>query len=106
MDFKALLEEFKDILSVVIFDSEGTFIEKAERKNLPEEFEELAFHLSKFIDNVSEVLEDLKEELSEVFFSTKELVVIVRKLADERFLMVVSKRGAETGRIRFKISQI
>jgi len=104
--FQEIVESIPEIESIVVVDDEGLIVYRYDRPNLDADPEEVSVHLVNPINRISEVTDEIyqgKNPLEELVLFTEKNVILIYRLVNDTFLVVITKRTPFYGRIRFKI---
>jgi len=103
---KEIVENNPEVEAVFIVDEEGIVISSYTRKELAIDPEEIAVQithpLNRLIEMVKEISEE-KEELEELLMFTTAHILFSYKLINDTYLVVLAKKDALYGKVRFKI---
>jgi predicted regulator of Ras-like GTPase activity (Roadblock/LC7/MglB family) len=104
--FKEIADSLPEIDSIAIVDEEGFIIYRYDKPNLEVDPEEISVHLVNPVNRILEVMEDIycgENSLEEIVLFTEKNVILVYKLVSDTFLVVLAKRTALYGKVRFKV---
>jgi len=104
--FKEIVNSLPEIDSIAIVDEEGFIVYRYDKPNLEVDPEEISVHLVNPVNKILEMTEDIyqgKNPLEEIVLFTGKHVILVYKLVNDTFLVVLAKRTPLYGKVRFKI---
>ncbi|MEO2069214.1 MAG: roadblock/LC7 domain-containing protein [Desulfurobacteriaceae bacterium] len=104
--FKEIVNSLPEIDSIAIVDEEGFIVYRYDKPNLDVDPEEISVHLVNPVNKILEMTEDIyqgENSLEEIVLFTEKHVILVYKLVNDTFLVVLAKRTPLYGKVRFKI---
>jgi len=103
---KTLAESLPEVESVAIVDEEGFIICRYDKPEVTLDAEEVAVHVVNPVTRLIEVIQDVsgeRDSLEEMVLFTGKHVLLVYRLVNDTYLVVLAKRTALYGKVRFKV---
>jgi len=103
---KALAESLPEVESVAVVDEEGFIVYRYDKPGLTLDAEEVDVHIVNPVTRLVEVIQDVsgeKDSFEEMVLFTTNHVMLVYKLVNDTYLVVLARRTPLYGKIRFKV---
>lgn len=103
---RQLADSVPEVESMAIVDEEGFIVYKYDKPELDMDSEELSVQIINPLNRLMEAIGEVSHEedtLEELVFFTDKHILLVYKLVNDTFLVVLSKRDPLYGKTRFKV---
>ncbi len=103
---KTIADENPEIIALSVVDEEGIIVYSYIKENKDIDSEEITVQLVSPLNRLIEIVQDVsdeKEDLEELIMFTSNYVLFTYKLINETYLVVLAKKDALYGRVRFRV---